>query len=49
MIKQATTPELAFWSASTPGADGMARSTFQERFRGVAKSRNDYRRAYIRD
>jgi hypothetical protein len=48
MIKQATTSELAFWSALTPRADAMAHSTFQERFRGIAKSLNDYSRAYIR-
>jgi hypothetical protein len=37
-----------FWSASTPIADAMARSTFPERFRSIAKSRTDYSRAYIR-
>ena len=31
----------------TPSADAMAHSTFQERFRGIAKSLNDYSRPYI--
>jgi hypothetical protein len=49
MIKQTTTPELVFFGALRPPiTDAMARSTFQERFRGIAKSRTDYSRAYIR-
>ena len=39
MIKQATTPELAFLERFDPlERMGWTRSTFQERFRGVAKS-----------
>jgi hypothetical protein len=34
-----------FGTLRPPRADAMARSTFQERFRGVAKSLNDYSRA----
>jgi hypothetical protein len=47
MIKEGTMPELAFFgSPSAPRADGLTRSGFKGRFRGAAKIRNDYSRAY---
>src|SRR5947208_1506759 len=41
MINQATTPELSFLERFDPLGTGVTRSTFQERFRGVAEIRND--------